>query len=219
PDDHAALYPHLRRMEVAGGQILIEQDGEIVDVHFPVDAQLVNRVRFPDGPAIETALIGSEGVSGLAPFLADQPCGWEVSARMAGAVYVLSADLLRRRQRISPPLMHDLLRLSCVYQMQAVQHAACNTVHKVMPRVARWLLTAADLTAGVDIHFTQEELACALGAQRTTINDAAGQLKERKAIRYARGVIRILDRPALEQMACECYAMERSRIERAGVEA
>lgn len=217
PDDESALRPHLRRMVVAVGQILIEQDSEISDVHFPVDAQLVNQVRFTDGPAIETALVGSEGVSGLAPFMADEPCGWEVAVRTAGTVYVAPSRVLRQRQGVSPALMNHLLRLSHIYQMQAVQQAACNAVHKALPRVARWLLKAADLTPDQDIRFTQEELATSLGAQRTTVNDAAGQLKDRKIIRYARGVIRILDRPALERLACECYAMERARIETAGV--
>lgn len=217
PDDLLALSPHLRRMEVAPGQTLIEQDGPIPEVHFPADAQLVNQVRFADGPAIETALVGREGVSGLAPFMADEACGWEVAVRLPGTVYALPGRVLRQRMAVSPPLMNHLLRLSYIYQMQAVQHAACNAAHKVLPRVARWLLTAADLTPDADIRFTQEELAASLGAQRTTVNEAAGALRDRRVIRYARGVIRILDREALERAACDCYAMERGRIEKAGV--
>lgn len=217
PADLEALRPHLRRMEVAPGQILIEQDGEIDEVHFPAGAQLTNLVRFSDGSAIETSVVGREGVSGLAPFMADQPCGWEVSARLPGTLHVMPAAVLRARMRASRPLMDQLLRLSSVYQMQAVQHAACNATHRALQRVARWLLLASDLTPGEHIHFTQEELAGLLGAQRTTVNDAAHQLKARKAISYARGTIRILDRGALEAEACECYAMERARIERAGM--
>lgn len=217
PADLEALRPHLRPMAVAVGQTLIEQDGEIAEVHFPADAQLANLERFADGTGIETAVVGREGLSGLAPFMAEEPCGWEVAARMAGTVHVMPAAVLRARMRDSRPLMDRLLKLSSIYQMQAVQHAACNATHKVLPRVARWLLTASDLTPGEDIRFTQEELAGLLGAQRTTVNDAAHQLKERKAIRYARGTIRVLDRGALEAAACECYAMERARIEKAGV--
>lgn len=217
PDDLEALRPHLRPMAVAAGQILIEQDGDIAEVHFPADAQLANLVRFSDGSAVETAVVGREGLSGLAPLMADEPCGWEVAARLPGTVHVMPAAALRARMRVSPPLMDRLLRLASIYQMQAVQHAACNATHRVLPRVARWLLSASDLTPDERIHFTQEELAGLLGAQRTTVNDAANQLKDRKAISYARGAIRILDRRALEAEACECYAMERRRIERAGV--
>ncbi|HEY0599037.1 Crp/Fnr family transcriptional regulator [Brevundimonas sp.] len=217
PADLEALRPHLRRMEVSAGQILIEQDTVAAEVHFPADAQLANLVRFSDGWAIETAVIGREGLSGLAPFMAEVPCGWEVAARTPGAVHALPARVLRDRFRVSGPLLNQLLRLSYVYQMQAVQHAACNAVHTVLPRVARWLLTASDLTPGEDIRFTQEELAGMLGAQRTTVNEAANQLKDRGAIRYSRGVVRVLDRPLLERLACECYRMERGRIEDAGV--
>ncbi|MFN3931859.1 MAG: Crp/Fnr family transcriptional regulator [Brevundimonas sp.] len=217
PDDEAALRPHLRAAETASGQVLIEQDGPIPQLHFPVTAQLVNLVRFSDGSAVETAVIGREGLSGLAPFMAGMPCGWEVSVRAGGGLYVIAAEVVRARQGESATLRDGLLRLSHVYQMQAVQHAACNARHKVLPRVARWLLLASDLGPGVKLQMTQEELGGLLGAQRTTVNDAASQLKAAGAIRYARGVVSVLDRGALEGLACECYAMERRRIEAAGV--
>lgn len=217
PDDEAALRPHLRRAEVEAGRILIEQDGPIPELHFPVDAQLVNLVRFSDGGAIETSVVGCEGLSGLAPFMAGQPCGWEVAVRLSGVVFVIAAEPLRARQAASPTMRDGLLRLAHIYQMQAVQHAACNATHAVTPRVARWLLIAHDLTPGEKLQMTQEELAGLLGAQRTTVNEAAGQLKAAGAIHYSRGVIRILDRRALEGMACECYAMERARFEAAKV--
>ena len=217
PADEAALRPHLRREEVEEGRTLIEQDGPISELHLPVDAQLVNLVRFSDGSAIETSVVGCEGLSGLAPFMACQPCGWEVSVRLHGTVYTIQSEVVRARQMQSPTMLDALLRLSHVYQMQAVQHAACNAVHAVTPRVARWLLIAHDLTPGEKLQMTQEELAGLLGTQRTTVNEAASQLKAAGAIRYARGVVRILDRRPLERMACECYRMERARIEAAKV--
>lgn len=217
PADEAALRPHLRRVEVEAGRTLIEQDGPIPELHFPFDAQLVNLVRFSDGSAIETSVVGCEGLSGLAPFMAGLPCGWEVAVRLAGVIYVMPAEIMRARQAVSPAVRADLLRLAHIYQMQAVQHAACNATHSVTPRVARWMLIAHDLTPGERLQMTQEELAGLLGAQRTTVNEAANQLKAAGAIRYARGVIRILDRRALERMACECYAMERARFEAARV--
>lgn len=217
PADEAALRPHLRRAEVEAGRPLIAQDGPIPELHLPVDAQLVNLVRFSDGSAIETTVVGREGMSGLAPFMACQPSGWEVSVRLPGALFTIPAEAVRARQTISPPLLQSLLALSFVYQMQAVQHAACNATHKALPRMARWLLTAADMASGEPLQLTQEELAGLLGAQRTTVSEAAGQLKAAGAIRYSRGTVRILDRPVLVALACECYAMERARTEAAGV--
>jgi len=217
PDDATALGPHLRRMEVEAGRVLIVQDAPVDEVHFPADAQLANLERFPDGRAVQTAVVGREGLSGLAPFMAGLPCAWEVSVRSPGTLYVMPARVLTERFQVSPPLLRKLLTLSYVYQMQAAQHAACNAVHGGLARVARWLLVAADLTPGERLNLTQEELAGLLGVQRTTINEAANQLKAAGAIRYARGVVRILDRGALERLACDCYAMERARIEAAGV--
>jgi CRP-like cAMP-binding protein len=217
PDDAAALRPHLRRVEVEAGRVLIEQDGPIPEVHFPADAQLANLERFSDGWGIQTALVGREGLSGLAPFMAGLPCGWEVSVRTPGSIWVMPAKVLLDRFLVSGPLLMKLLRLSYIYQMQAAQHAACNAVHAALPRVARWLLTTADMTPGERIPLTQEQLAGLLGAQRTTINEAANQLRDRGAISYSRGVVKILDRAALERLACECYGMERARIEDAGV--
>lgn len=217
PDDLEALRPHLRAMTVSPGQVLIEQDAPIAQVHFPADAQLVNLMRFSDGSAVETAVVGREGVSGLAPFLADVPCGWEVAVRTPGVVHAMPATALRARVWASPKLMAKLLTLSSVYQSQSVQSAACNAAHKALPRLARWLLTAADLTPGERLRFTQEELAALLGAQRTTVNEAAHQLKAMKAIRYARGSIEILDRGALRREACECYDLMRGRMKAAGV--
>ena len=73
PDDHAAMESLLRRVDVPMGAIVVRQGGPVVDVHFPIDAQFANLIRFPDGRAIETAVIGQEGVTGLAPFMADRP--------------------------------------------------------------------------------------------------------------------------------------------------
>ena len=107
--------------------------------------------------------------------------------------------------------MEQLLRLSNFYQTQAAQTAACNALHEIYPRVARWLLTADDLSGGSALYFTQEELAALLGVRRTSINDAMGALKAAKALRYSRGVIQSLDRSILESAACECYKVLRDR--------
>lgn len=217
PADLDALTPHLRRVTLAAGEGLIEQDSEVGTMHFPAGAQLVNLVRFSDGSAIETAVIGPEGLSGLAPFLAGLPCGWEVAVRTPGTAWAVPSTALRERMQASPGLRDRLLKLSSVYQMQSVQSAACNAAHRALQRVARWMLTADDLSPGGPLRFTQEELAALLGAQRTTVNDAASQLKAMGAIRYARGTIEILDRGALKGAACECYGMMRARMARAGV--
>src|SRR5690606_26895936 len=140
-----------------------------------------------DGGVLETSLVGCEGISGLAAVMACVPCGWRVSVRVSGSAYAMPGDIFRSLQTNSPTLLRQSLELASFYQAQAAQTAACNLAHKTLPRLARWLLTADDLTPGASMPFTQEEMASLLGSQRTTINDAAGDLKAAQVVKYSRG--------------------------------
>jgi CRP-like cAMP-binding protein len=213
PSDRAAMAPLLRRVVVPMDLVVVRQNAPVTDVHFPADAQFANLIRFPDGRAIETAVIGQEGVTGLAPFMADRPCAWEVRCRSPGEAWVCPAAALRALAAERPSLMRKLLTLTDLYQAQAAHAAACNAAHPVPQRVARWILTAADLSPEQVLTFRQEELARLIGARRTTVSEAASSLKRLKLIAYARGTIRILDRAGLESASCECHAMLRARTE------
>ncbi|WP_374274206.1 Crp/Fnr family transcriptional regulator [Brevundimonas sp.] len=216
-EDRQALTPRLRAAFLETDQIIIDQGSRVSEVHFPIDAQLANQVRFPDGRAIETAVVGREGLSGLAPFMADTVCAWEVVVRSGGRVHVIDAQVLRSLSEERPSLMRRLLALTDFYQTQASQTAACNALHPVLPRVARWLLTARDLADGDRIRFTQEEFARLLGAQRSTVSEAAHQLKARALIDYRRGQILIRDRAGLEAVACDCYGLLRAKMAEVGL--
>ncbi len=211
--DALALRPLLRRASVTPEQIMVVQGAPVTVVHFPIDCQFANLIRFPDGGAIETAVIGDEGVTGLAPFMADRPSGWEIVCRAGGDAWVVNAAALRGLAVARPRLMTRLLALTDLYQAQAAQTAACNAVHSVRDRIARWILTASDLTPYDTLFFRQEELARLIGARRTTVSEAAAQLRRKKVIAYSRGVIRIVDRPGLEAAACDCYGMLKSRLD------
>ncbi len=84
PDDAAALRPLLRRVSVTLDQIVVDQGMPVEHVHFPIDAQFANVIRFPDGSTVETAVVSSEGLTGLAPFMADRPSAWEIVCRTTG---------------------------------------------------------------------------------------------------------------------------------------
>ena len=213
PEDALALRPLLRRVSVPAEQIMVAQGDPVTEVHFPLDAQFANLIRFPDGAAIETAVIGNEGVTGLAPFMADRGCAWEIMCRAGGAAYVASAPALRTLATARPRLMAHLLALTDLYQGQAAQTAACNALHPVPDRIARWILTASDISPHQTLVFRQEELARLIGARRSTVSEAAAQLRRRRIIAYSRGVISIVDRPGLEDAACDCYRMLKSRLD------
>lgn len=194
-------------------QIMVVQGEPVEEVHLPIDAQFANLIRFPDGAAIETAVVGNEGMTGLAPFMADRGCAWEIMCRAAGDAYVVSATALRALAAERPRLMAHLLALTDLYQAQAAQAAACNAIHPIPDRIARWVLTASDLSPNDTLIFRQEELARLIGAQRSTVSAAAAQLKRRRFIAYGRGIIRIIDRPGLEAAACHCYRMLKPRLD------
>jgi hypothetical protein len=212
-EEARALRPLLRRVTVTAEQIMVDQGAPVIEVHFPIDSQFANLIRFPDGTATETAVIGNEGVTGLAPFMADRGCAWEIMCRAGGDAWVVSAAALRALAVARPGLMTRLLALTDLYQAQAAQAAACNALHPVPDRIARWILTARDLSPHETLFFRQEELAHLIGARRSTVSEAASQLRRRKVIAYSRGVIRIVDRPGLEAAACDCYRMLKPRLD------
>lgn len=212
-EDAAALKPLLRRVSVTVDQTVVDQGAPVDQVHFPIDAQFANLIRFSDGSAIETAVIGCEGLTGLAPVMANLTCGWEIVCRASGEAWVASAQALRTLAAERPMIMARLLALTDLYQAQAAQAAACNAEHPVPDRIARWFLTADDLSPRDVMTFRQEELARLIGARRSTVSEAASQLKRRKFVSYNRGIIRIIDRPGLEAAACECYRMLKPRLD------
>ncbi|GAA0869746.1 Crp/Fnr family transcriptional regulator [Brevundimonas basaltis] len=217
-EDLAAMLPRMREVELRKGQVLIEQEAAVEEVHFPLSAQLCNLTIFTDGRSVETAVVGSEGVSGLAPFLADAPCAWQVVVQIAGSALALPSSVLRSQARESADLRGLLVRLVHDYQAQSAQTAACNTVHRSTAKLARWLLMFDDRSQGKKLEITQQDLAALMGMQRTTINQAAGELKTLGAIAYQRGYIRITNRDLLERSSCECYEMQRRRSRALGLD-
>ena len=129
----------------------------------------------------------------------------------------MSADALRVLCRDSDTLRDQLVTLGYFYQVQAAYSAACVASHSVMPRVARWLLTAIDLSPSGEIHFTQEEIAVLLSVQRTSVVEAFSQFKAARAIKHSRGKIRVVDRDGLIRMACDCYGELRGIAEDLGL--
>lgn len=216
-DDQIALQPHLRRITVEKDQVLIEQDTRVREVHFPIATELSNVMAFSDGRVVEISTVGSEGVSGLAAFLAEAPCAWRVTVREGDTVIALSAAALRKQAAVSPRLLKRLMLLTHDNQSQGAQNAACNAIHDSTSRLARWILTLCDRTGREALDLTQEEMSVMLGVQRTTVSAGAAELKRQGAISYARGALRVENRRRLEAAACECYPMQRARTDRLGL--
>ena len=207
--DLAVFIPSLTEKTVNRGELLSAQGEKISHVYFPTTAYLVNTITYSDGRSAETFVMGVEGVSGLAAFAADSPCAWAVEVKLAGSVFRLPAELLRRQIEVSPGLRRLLRALNADYQTQAACGVACATLHSTTPRLARLLLEIADRTCTEELHLTQEDVAGLLGVQRTTVNASAIELKEAGLVAYSRGALHITDRAGLLGVACECYEMQR----------
>lgn len=210
PDDQALLMPHLRKVGLRPTAVLVEQGTLVETVHFPIDAQVTNIVIHDDGSAIEISVVGAEGVTGLLPFIADAPSAWRTSVRLEGAAWALSAQTLRSLQSQSESLAQRLIQLGYFYQVQAAYNVVCTASHPIGARVARWILTAADLSGTREIRFTQEEMAALLSVQRTSVVEAFSLLKAADLIRHLRAKVTIEDRAGLTRQACSCYATLRA---------
>ncbi len=164
--DKDALRPHMTLRHLPHGDIVTRADEEVKTVYLPVSADLANVVRFEDGRSGMATNVGREGVTGLAAFLAEEPCGWDVEAQVAGEAWALPADILRRRIDDSPDLLKLLLRLTHNNQVEAAQNAVCNALHTVTPRLARWLLTLQDRTGACAVRrSTRRGRSCASWAR------------------------------------------------------
>lgn len=209
--DRIALQPQMRKVMLRPGEELIRENTMVEVMHFPETAILTNVVSVQDGHMVETSTLGFESVSGLIPCLAHVPAAWRTVVQTGGDAFAIAASTLQRQALRSPPLLDLLLRLTHDAQAHSAQLTVCNTLHPLMQRLVRWLLVIDDRTQGSKLHVTQDEIARALGVQRTTVNASARVLSEMGAISYLRAAIEIRDRAALERLACECYGAIRRR--------
>ena len=158
-----------------------------------------------DGKAIETATVGREGVVGAMAGLGLYKSLVRVVVQMPVSVSKISATHFRTVAANSDPVRNLCIRYNEVLLSQARVTAACNALHSIEARFCRWLLQSADRAASDTVALTQEFLAEMLGVRRTSVTEVASKVQASGAITYSRGVIKILDRPALMRMSCECY--------------
>lgn len=169
---------------------------------------------FESGESAEMATVGREGMVSASAFLgAEQACARQV-VQVPGSAFAMELAALRRLAERLPALNSLLTRYACAFLAEALQSVACNSLHSVEGRCARWLLTMHDRSGSDSFALTQEYLAEMLSVSRPTVNLAARRLQRAGLIRYRRGVITLLDRAGLESSACECYRLIRSRYEK-----
>jgi CRP-like cAMP-binding protein len=158
-----------------------------------------------DGKAIETATVGREGVVGAMAGLGLYKSMVRVVVQMSLSVTKIPASQFRKAANISDAIRAMCIQYNEVLLSQARVTAACNALHVVEARFCRWLLQSADRAGGDTINLTQEFLAEMLGVRRTSVTEVATKMQNAGVITYSRGVIKLLNRPALAKISCECY--------------
>ena len=203
--DRATITPLLHSRDLNAGHVLYEPGSEIDTVYFPAGCCLSVFKTMADGRGVETRTIGGEGAFGLLHAVGSRHSLTRVVVQLPGSVLYVSANQLSRLADASATLRRSLIAHAQISAAQAEQSVACNVLHSVEQRLARWLLMSIDRTDQDPLNLTHEFLALMLGVQRTSVTVAARRMQDQRIIKYSRGRISVLDRPALLRNVCECY--------------
>lgn len=208
-------------MEVvlAAGEVIFEPGQQPDAIYFPGGACVSIVTILADGRTVETTTVGRESAAGLMEAITHRPATTRAFAQIGGGAIRAPATLFRTRMLQSPALAELALRHVRANAVQAEQGVACNAAHDVPSRLSRWLLMTQDRVGARSFPLTQDYMAVMTGVQRSTVSLAASALKKRGVIDYSRGLVTILDRPALQRHACECYGIIGAQFEELRVSA
>ena len=215
-DVYRRLLPNLETVPIRPRMILHKAGEPIRHVVFPNGGVCSITTLMPNGTMVEAATVGDEGMLGIESFFNDDAiaAGESMVQVPNGSVVRLSIKAFRRELTERGGL-HDLIgRYAQVTLAQMMQSNACNALHQVQQRCARWLLTTHDRMHELDFHLSHEFLAIMLGAQRPTVTVVAGTLQQAGLISYKHGLVKVLDRAGLEAASCECYPIIRAHFDR-----
>jgi CRP-like cAMP-binding protein len=195
-------------------QVLHEAGEAIKSGYFLNDGMSSVLTVQPDGESVEVGLIGREGFVGLPVIFGFRTSALRIITQGDGTAYRVDVGVLRNLLVHAPALELQLQRYSMILGIQSTQLAACNRLHDVEERLARWLLMSHDRIGGKTLPLTQEFLAQMLGTRRSTVSVAAGVLQKAGMISYTRGNVTILNKSKLEEAACDCYELIRQQNHR-----
>ncbi len=213
------LYPHLRLVALPLGMALYESGDVQRYIYFPTDAIVSLLYVMRDGASAEIAVVGNDGAIGVALFMGGETTTNRAIVQSAGSAYRLTGKRLKQEFERHGEMLHILLRYTQALTTQMAQTAVCNRHHSVDQQLCRWLLLSLDRLASNKLVMTQELIANMLGVRREGVTDAAGKLQKLGVIEYRRGHITVLDRPQLESLSCECYAVVKKETDRLRISA
>jgi len=206
--------PMLEWVQMPLGKVLYESGATMGHVYFPTTAIISLLYVMEDGGSAEIAVVGNEGVVGIALFMGGESTPSRAVVQSAGEGFRLPAHIMKQEFEHSGPVLHLLLRYTQALITQMAQTAVCNRHHSLDQQLCRWLLLSMDRLDGNELVMTQELIANMLGVRREGVTEGALKLQNAGLIKYARGHITVLDRPGLEARTCECYAVVKREYDR-----
>ena len=204
--EYRAIRPHLEFLSMPRQLSLYEPNDPLKFVYFPNAGMVSLVIETEDGRTVEVGEVGKEGFAGIPAVVGMRKSQVREVVQIAGDGFRVRVDALQRLLGSSPQLLQMLTRYAVTDWMQMAQTAACNRLHKIEQRFARWLLITQDRVDSPTFLITQDFLATMLGTDRPTVSLAAGMLQKKGVIKWTRGDVQILSRAKLEKCACECYA-------------
>jgi CRP-like cAMP-binding protein len=212
--DYERIATRMELVPLKLAEVLYEPDVPLRYVYFPTTAIVSLLYVMEDGASAEIAIVGNEGILGIALFMGGETTPSRAVVQSAGYGYRLKAQFLKDEFERFGPFLHLLLRYTQALITQMAQTAVCNRHHSVDQQLCRWLLLSLDRLATSELTMTQELIANMLGVRREGVTEAAGKLQLAGLIHYRRGKITVLDRPRLETRSCECYQVVKTEFDR-----
>jgi CRP-like cAMP-binding protein len=205
--DYGSLRPYLEYVSLPNHLILHEGGAKLRSAYFPNRGLISLVVVMTDGRTAEAGIVGNEGFTGTPSAVGLRRSPLQAVVQITGDGFRVEVATLQGILESAPPLQLMLSRYAIVQGMQVAQTAACNRLHDIQQRLARWLLMTQDRVDSESLPITHDFLATMLGTDRPSVSMAAGALQKKKLIEYTRGAVKILNRKKLELAACECYGI------------
>jgi CRP-like cAMP-binding protein len=212
--ERGRVFSHLTLVPMPLGTVLYESGDTLRHIYFPTDSIISLLYVMKDGASAEIAVVGNEGAIGVALFMGGETTPSRAIVQSAGSAYRLAGERLKQEFNRHGQMLHVLLRYTQSLITQMAQTAVCNRHHSLDQQLCRWLLLSLDRLSSNQLEMTQELIANMLGVRREGVTEAAGKLQRSGVIHYRRGHITVLDRPKLEQLCCECYAVVKRETDR-----
>ena len=205
--EYGLFRPHLYYVELPDHLVLHEAGAKLDFAYFPNRGLISFVVAMEDGKTAEAGVVGNEGFAGIPAAVGLSRSPLQAVVQISGDGFRVEVEALRKTLESAPHLQLLLSRFAVVQGMQVAQTAACNRLHEIEQRLARWLLMAQDRVDSGVLPITHDFLATMLGTNRSSVSLAAATLRKKNLIRYTPGAVTIVNRKKLEALACECYGI------------